>query len=328
MAVTEAVIAVTGKCNARCEMCDIWQRPPGDQVEPSFYYHLPPTLTNVNITGGEPFLRKDLAEIILVISDRCRKVRPVISTNGLLSVKAWEMVPELLRINSKTAVRVSIDGIGKIHDTIRGVDGAYEKAIYAIEKFKKIGIRDVGIGFTMSRGNEEQMDQVYALSRKLGIQFTSTVAHSSPIFFGDQNDVSPDPEKAAKTFTTLKNRQLASLHPKNWFRAYFTDGVLDTLAKNPRRVNCPALVDFFFLDPGGRVYPCHVLDAPIGYLPDMPFEQMVRENPKILAKVQNCPIHCWMTCTVAPGMRKRPWIVLRWIAGAQAKRVLGFGDRS
>ena len=314
MPVSEAIIAVTSRCNAKCAMCGLWQEEKKTEVEPSFYYNLPKSLTNVNITGGEPFLRKDLLQILSVVSDRCRKVRPVISTNGLLTDRILESVPQFLKINPRTAVRVSIDGIGKTHDEIRGVKAGYDRALTTLKELIDQGVKDLGIGFTLMRANENEMMDVYELSRELKIQFTATIAHSSPIFFGDQKDQSPDPQKAADAFARLKTNQLNSLHPKDWFRAYFTDGLIDLLKASKRRIECPALSSFFFMNPQGVVFPCHILDEPVGQLDQAPYERLIENVSDGPEKYRHCEKQCWMTCTVAPEMKKHPWGVAAWIA--------------
>ena len=319
MAVREAILAITGRCNARCSMCAIWRDTPGQEVEPSYYFHLPPTLTQVNLTGGEPFLRKDLAEILLVITHRCRKVRPVISTNGLLTERIIRTVPALLDINPRTALRVSIDGIDSVHDTIRGVEGAFEKAMTTLRELKKAGVTDLGIGFTLVASNATHMMDVAELARQEGVQFTSTVAHSSPIFFGDQSEQEADPDQAAEAFGALLNRQLASRHPKDWYRAYFTAGLIEMLAGHPRKIICPALQGFFFLDPQGMVYPCHILDQPVGRLDQAPYARLIDQAPGGAGAYANCSKQCWMTCTVAPQMRRRLGTVTAWVLGAKIK---------
>ena len=167
------------------------------------------------------------------------------------------------------------------------------------------------------------MMQVFDLAKKRSIQFTATVAHSSPIFFGDQSAQQPDPEAAIEAFRELLERQLASPHPKDWFRAYFTEGLIDLLANKQRRVDCPAFAGFFFLDPQGRVFPCHILDEPIGRLSDAPFEKLVAQVPGGIEKYRCCPQQCWMTCTVGPEMKRRPWVPANWIAGQKLKRLFG-----
>ena len=326
MPVTEAIIAITSRCNAKCAMCEMWRRDPGDEVEPSYYYRLPQSLRNVNITGGEPFMRKDIAQIVTVISDRCRGVRPVISSNGFLTSRILEAAPKLLKINPRTAFRISIDGIGNVHDEIRGIRGGFEKAAATLKGLRKLGAPDLGIGFTLVRGNEREMMRVFQMSRQLGVQFTSTVAHSSPIFFGDQDAQTPDVELARTAFRDLKKAQLRLMHPKNWFRAYFTEGVIDMLEGRKRRIVCPALEAFFFLDPHGIVFPCHILDSPLGKLTDAPFEELVEGHPEILKQVRTCPEHCWMTCTVAPQMKREIVSVTNWAIRSKIAAHTGWGS--
>jgi MoaA/NifB/PqqE/SkfB family radical SAM enzyme len=77
----EAAIITTYRCNAACRMCNIWKFPTraGREITPEVLAKLP-ALRFCNITGGEPFLRDDLPEIIAVLKKRARRI--VISTNG------------------------------------------------------------------------------------------------------------------------------------------------------------------------------------------------------------------------------------------------------
>ncbi len=77
---TDAVIAVTYKCNSKCVMCDIWKKPACKEIEPRLYAKLPGSLKYINISGGEPFLRKNLPEVIAVLSATCNEPRIGIST--------------------------------------------------------------------------------------------------------------------------------------------------------------------------------------------------------------------------------------------------------
>ena len=56
-------------------MCNIWQLPPGDELEPEQYRRLPRTLRDINVTGGKPFLRDDLVEIIRILNEHCSASR-------------------------------------------------------------------------------------------------------------------------------------------------------------------------------------------------------------------------------------------------------------
>ncbi len=312
MIAREAVIAVTHRCNARCRICDIWSGESKPEVEPSYYFHLPDTLRNINITGGEPLLRDDLPEIVEVMAERCPSVRIVVSTNGLLTGRLEKFLPRLKKAASNIAFRVSLDGLRETHDGVRQIPGAYEKAVRSLDVLRRGKVRDIGVGFTMIRGNENEMIPVFDMALKNGWQFTSTVVHSSPIFFGDHKDIVPDKAKALAAFGELRRRQLKSHVIKDRFRAWFTDGLCDVLEGRPRPIKCRALRDFFYLDPSGNVYPCHMLDENLGGL-DRGYENLIETHPKSLDSVDSCLKNCWMTCTVAPIMRESKFKVLHWI---------------
>ncbi len=60
----DALVAITYRCNARCAMCNIWRAKPSEELRPDAYAALPASLRSVNLTGGEPFLRDDLPDIV------------------------------------------------------------------------------------------------------------------------------------------------------------------------------------------------------------------------------------------------------------------------
>lgn len=305
---THAIVAVTDRCNARCAMCDIWQKGGSPELEPAAYGRLPSSLREINVTGGEPLLRSDLAEIIRTMRSRCPRARIVLSTNGLLPSRLERTLAECGDIG----VRVSLDGIGEMHNRIRGVENAYDKAVDSLEVCKRAGVKDLGICATMTRENAGVIKDIQDFARTKGIQFTFTVAHSSPVFFGDQRDQEPESGQAIADMEVIRSRLFGSCHPKDWFRAYFVSGLMDVVAGRPRPVECRAGTDFFYLDPQGNIYPCHLWDEVMGNLVDETYAEAVSGHPDLLASVRKCKRRCWMTCTVAPEMRRRlPLYVLR-----------------
>jgi MoaA/NifB/PqqE/SkfB family radical SAM enzyme len=68
-------------------MCNIWQDDTKDGLHPKDFARLPKTLKDLNITGGEPFLRNDLVDIVREITNVNPKIRIVISSNGFLTAK-------------------------------------------------------------------------------------------------------------------------------------------------------------------------------------------------------------------------------------------------
>ena len=62
----DAVIAPTYKCNSRCAMCNIWQIQEPDELGLEYFKRLPKSLRYINISGGEPFLYRDLVELVKI----------------------------------------------------------------------------------------------------------------------------------------------------------------------------------------------------------------------------------------------------------------------
>ena len=101
-----------------------------------------------NLTGGEPFMRTDLPDIVSALYRKCDRI--VINTNGLLDKR----IIELCKAFPKVGIRISIDGKGDIHDRIRGVSNNYDRAMHTLETLWKMGHKDIGFS-TPCRGNQE-----------------------------------------------------------------------------------------------------------------------------------------------------------------------------
>ncbi len=297
-----AIIAVTLRCNAKCSMCDIWKHGSTDEIQPEVYRRLPASLREANLTGGEPLLRKDLGEVIRSLRLVNPKMRIVLSTNGLLP----ERLSQLLEESGDISVRVSIDAIGEKHDAIRGVEGAYERALRSIEVAIKHGVNDIGICTTITRENSNEADKVQMLAASYNISFTATVAHSSPIFFGDQSKSQPDPLQAIETLIKISNGFYRSSKVKDWFKGYFIDGLIDVIKGSPRPILCHAGEEFFYLDPEGNIFPCHLWEKSIGNITLEAYDEIIGRNPDLSDQVRRCNRRCWMTCTVAPEIRRSP----------------------
>lgn len=303
---SEAIIAVTLNCNSRCLMCDIWKKPSKNEVKPDFYQKLPTSLKEINITGGEPFFRDDLPEIIGVIKKRCPGVRLIISTNGFLTKKIKKMMSVIIKIDPKVGVRVSIDGREKTHNKLRGIKGSYKKAMTTLQSLKKI-IKDLGIGFTLMEENKDDLLAVFNYCKREHLDFSLSLVSSSSIYFGNEKE-SLKPQKGTKikkTFAELIESQYKTFEIKNWFRAWFNQGLYEFLTTKKRRLLCEGGKDFFYLDPYGGVYICHLKPWLIGNLKKESFEGIINsEKADRLRKMANKCHDCWMVCNVRNKIKK------------------------
>lgn len=141
------IFFVTSRCNARCKMCFYWKEIDEagrrkelsllevESIAKNFKY-----LAYLSIGGGEPALREDLDKIVHCFYKYSGTRFATFSTNGLLPERTEEKVLSILQKCPDLGLKVyvSIDHIRDKHDDIRGVKGAFEKAIETISRLKKI----------------------------------------------------------------------------------------------------------------------------------------------------------------------------------------------
>lgn len=310
---TTAIVAVTLNCNARCLMCDIWKQPSTGEMQPAEYLQLPASLREINLTGGEPFLRQDLPEVIAAIRQACPRARLVISTNGLLVDRMQEMAPQLLRQGSAVAVRVSIDGLEETHDRLRGVPGGFARALRGLERLREAGVQDLGVGMTLLADNVAQVNRVYQLAEALGIEFSITLVSESPIYFGDgKARLRPrEGDELQQQLRRLAWSEVRHAQPKRWFRAWFAQELARYALCSRRPLACDAGRRFFYLDPQGSVFCCHLLPHRLGGLRENDWASLWQapEAQRARWEVAGCQA-CWMTCTAQTQIRRNmPWII-------------------
>lgn len=308
-----AIIAVTLNCNSKCIMCNIWKNRLSDELKPEDYLKLPPSLCEINITGGEPFLRNDLERIIENIKCACKNARIVISTNGYLFNKIEAKMKEIQYIDPKVALRISLDGLEETHDKIRGLKGCFKNALESLWRAKRLGVRDLGISMTVSSINVKQIYDIFMLSKKLGVQFTITYTSDSDIYFGNVDE-------SIKLFnfsdfnqqvSIIINERIRTLKPKEWARAWFESLLLYFIKNKKRPFPCDSAKGFFYMDSVGNVYGCHILNNYIDNLRARnSFEDLwrVEKRHKIYEYARKCT-KCWMVCTAKSEINNQKGIV-------------------
>ena len=179
---TDASIILTYRCPMQCVMCNIWKNPTDkkEEIKASDLRSLP-QLHFINLTGGEPFIREDLPEIV----EECYKHTPriVISTSGWFE----DRVIALARRFPNIGIRISIEGLSQKNDELRGRPGGFDKGLRTLLTLKQMGLKDIGFGCTVSNNNSADMLALYQLSRSLGMEFATAAFHNSYYFHKDDN---------------------------------------------------------------------------------------------------------------------------------------------
>jgi MoaA/NifB/PqqE/SkfB family radical SAM enzyme len=126
-------------------MCDIWENPSNRKTEITpKELEILPSLKFINITGGEPFLRRDLEEIVEVAFSKAPRI--VISTSGWHVDRIAAMAEKFPNIG----IRVSIEGLSQKNDELRGRRGGFDRGLKTLLTLKNMGIKDIGFGITIS----------------------------------------------------------------------------------------------------------------------------------------------------------------------------------
>ena len=149
-------------CNARCVMCNVWKQKRDRELTPEEFATLIADpyfseLEHAGITGGEPTLRPDLAEFYLALLDRCQKLKGgSFITHGLDTERVLAVYPRVAEAYRARGVdfrgMVSIDGIGGVHDQVRGRAGAFERATRTLNALNEAGVPTIA-ACTVVRSN-------------------------------------------------------------------------------------------------------------------------------------------------------------------------------
>ena len=304
-------VIVTYRCNARCSMCNRYKCPstPEEEISIETIKKLP-EMYFTNITGGEPFIRTDLKDIVRELYKKSERI--VISTNGFFTDRIVDLCKEFPNIG----IRISIEGLEKTNNEIRGLDDGFNKGYTTLQKLVKMGMKDVGFGMTVQDRNAPDLVPLYDLSNEMNMEFATASLHNS-FYFVESKNIINDRLMVAENFEKLVNKLLQSNSPKKWFRAYFNHGLINYIFGQKRLLPCDMSFDTFFIDPYGDVMPCNGTKEKevMGNLNEQTWEELwgSEKAELIRKKVRCCDRQCWMIGSVSPAMHKYIWKPMWWV---------------
>lgn len=297
----DLTVISTFRCNSRCQMCYIWKNPtePKEEVSLETLAKLPGGFDNLNVSGGEPTLRTDLAEIADILHPKARVME--ISSNGLHPERLVPIIKKYPNIK----VRFSLEGDEDTNNKIRGEKDGYATKVAGLRMLQEAGGTDLGFAFVIQDENVAQLLKVYEFARSQGVELATSTLHNAWQFYKNDNYFY-DRAKVAKNVEDLITEMLKSRKVKNWFRAYLNLGLIEKILGHPRLIPCTAGSDFAFIDPWSDVWACNVRsDIPLGNLAKQSWEDIMQSD---LAregrnKVAACSQNCWMVTTARTAMR-------------------------
>jgi len=308
------VIAVTYNCNSKCRMCNIWKSEPMPGLDLAEIAKLPDNMTDVNLSGGEPFLRSDLPEVVRLLAKKNPRVRIIISSNGFATDLILKQMSIIKEIMPDIGIGISIDGIGKLHDEIRGIPGGYKKVLATIKGLQELGIKNIRVAFTAGDYNITDLYKVYKLSKKLNVEFTIAAVHNAENYFNiAENKITKMPQ-FKREFEKLIKSELASWNIKKWFRAYFAYALYQYVFTGKRCLPNYSGQDSVFIDPQATVYPADVSAHKMGNLIKFKSFEHLFYSPKSQKSIKLESVNQnWMICTARSAMKRHSVQVIFWI---------------
>jgi MoaA/NifB/PqqE/SkfB family radical SAM enzyme len=287
--------SVTAACQSKCKTCNIglkYQEDPKrkerdlklEEIEKIFL-----TLGQIyffNVSGGEPFLRKDLPEIIRLA---CRYLKPRIihiPTNAIASGRIKDLASQCLEVINQYdptvpfTIKPSIDGVGKVHDEIRGVKGNFKQLEKTISYLKEIE-QDyqnfhLELGTVISNFNINHLSEIEDYVHSLGVQsYRNEIAENRTEFYNMEDPITPDAKTYKKLVSEFADKIRQNIATKRKLtkvteslRLVYYDLVGRILNENRQVIPCFAGISNVHINFDGEIWPCCVLgySHPMGSL--------------------------------------------------------------
>ncbi len=314
---------VTFGCNARCIMCDSWKMPAKgdlslDEVDRIFSQL--PVMDAVRLTGGEPFVRRDLAEIGQIAQQRLKPLMLHITTNGFLTDRVVAYCEQRDR-RVPLQMLVSIDGVGEKHNHVRGSTQAWNMVMETIRALaprqKSLRLR---LGVNQTIVDAEGVDhyrQLREVLRPLGIHNNVVMAYDMSATYNMERDVDVAPTEVGQfsTFGEFTDQNLRDLldeveqdvkllpFGERLAKRYYLRGIRNRLLEKRGTPNpkCVALNAHLRIFPNGDVPTCQFNSRVVGNLREQTFRDvwgsLIATEQR--AWVKRCP-GCWAECEVLP----------------------------
>lgn len=301
------IVHVTNHCNFRCEHCFVDFETKKRDLPVETYRRLAADAGDLfwlDIGGGEPFIRKDLAEIIGSFSFRVVHI----PSNGSLVPQMLDQLAEIRRRKPgiEILIGLSVDGLPATHDRMRGQPGSYDQVWKAFEAIRAF---DPTINIKMTTViTNKTVDDVLPLmdivaARKPDFHSVILLRGTPPV-----PDVTLPPlpvlrRLGPEIFKRLEGYQYAqspfSAHILRNYHRYLWNVSLDILEQQTQVIPCYAGRSHLVVWADGTVSSCEMLGG-VGNISEQPFREVLA-GPRLreqLRSIRNKECHCTHNCAM------------------------------
>lgn len=321
----KVTITPTHSCNCRCKLCGIWRLPKkGAELSveeySAIFKNLGGDLTWLNVSGGEPFMRKDLAQILETAAAKCKNLCLIsINTNGIESKRITSVLDRLLKMpgNMRIYLAVSLDGPREIHNLMRGRNNAFDRARRTLRELERLKRNHKNLHVEtetlVCKLNADHLpsiggwpDRHFTFATKSG-HYNNAGACDCLIEDADQVM-----EISGKIARGVELNSAFSITKKIFFK------ITSRHARSVGRrqiLPCHASWSSVWIDPWGIVRPCIMFDAELGHLRESAYDlsgilvgKRTREVRRLI-KGEKCA-NCWTPCEASVSIMQSPFLSL------------------
>jgi len=321
---TVLIYNCTWVCDAKCTMCNNWKW--GNRKEDMTLEQLEPVMDspfwgaveNLNISGGEPTTRLDLPEMVEMFQRRLPRLRKIgINTTGLTPARAIPMLTRIVKFCAEhgllISIRVSLDGIGDVHDQVRAVKNGFDKASKTIEAMQALAKThdnfSFGIASTIFAKNLDDAENIltWARTKDLDVvfnmlRFTDAMLHNGglkeTIGFQERE------ETFMRKFFLDRVKEESVLSGQSFMYLHYADMIANGYH---RTMPCPFQSQGLLLNPNGDLHYCENSQK-IGNVLDESAESLYYKAENLAhrqhIKDEICPT-CLSPCQVNVGAMKQ-----------------------
>ncbi|HEU4630965.1 MAG TPA: radical SAM protein [Gemmatimonadaceae bacterium] len=327
------VLFINSICNMRCEHCFYW-RSLNQRNDLSFDEIVALSeslgrLENLNLSGGEPFLRKEFGAICRQFVRRNGVRQIYVPTNGYFTEKTVTQVKETLAAPELElfVVELSLDGLAEFHDEFRGARHAFEHAMATYDALAELQRSDPRLRIhSISTATDVNMDEIRRLTTYLYERCPQMDHHNLAIIRGDRANPSlqgPSLQQYEALYEYIRRlwapreegRYGAIVEPMlQWAK-------VQTIKQNRQVVPCRAGRLSAVVYANGDVSVCE-LHTPLGNLRQQSFWE-IWSSPQAKAlreSIERRECHCTTEVFLWPSITFQPVQLARAMAGSRAWR--------
>lgn len=296
--------ALTYRCNSRCKICGIWKKTKKNELTTKEIRKFAEknSFSWISLTGGEPFLRDDMFEVISAFRKKLYILS--ITTNGLDPEKTRSVISRISKLGiHRVMAVVSLDGPREVHNSIRGIKDAWTRSLKTYQLLKDIKGIDVLFGYTISPHNLGFFRETYEKAKEIITDLTPRDFHVN--LFHTSNHYYSNTGLLDRGLALKEVEEIKKISGRAWNATALLKSKYINLARlylktGRTPVHCASLRASIFLGPEGNVYPCTIFDKKIGNIRKSGYSLDPLLSSKKYTQIRKqtgkeCP-HCWSPC--------------------------------